>query len=418
MKKSLLVFLFFVSASHLSGLVLARQISVCPECRLRTIQSAIDRAESGDTIRVEQGVYEEYGLEVRKKLTLLGSGKAVIDGKNQGELLSIFADSCLIRGLVFKNVGTSFIKDQAAIRLVQCRGVIVENNTLEATFFGIYLQGTNNCTVRNNRIIGESENEAEAGNAIHIWKGKNAIVQDNYVTGHRDGIYFEFVDDSRITGNVSEFNLRYGLHFMFSNRDLYKGNVFRSNGVGVAVMFSNNIRMIDNTFDHNWGGASYGLLLKEISDGEMAYNRFTENTKGIYAEGANRLNIHHNDFIQNGWALDIQGNCIDNVIEKNNFIANTFEVATNSRYNRNTYAGNYWSQYRGADLDRNGIGDVPHRPVSLHSLIIRKIPAASILLHSFLVDVMEYTERLIPSLIPEDLADDSPSMKPITNDRD
>lgn len=402
----------------LPACLLAASHTACPACPLSSIKKAVETAEDGDTIIIKEGIYKEHGITVKKRLCLIGEGEAVIDGEGQGEILSVFAPGSVVRGLAFRNVGVSYVEDPAAIRLVRCEGCLVADNVLEDTFFGIYLQQSEGCTVRGNRIVGRAKQEASSGNAIHIWKGERILVENNYVSGHRDGIYFEFVDDSEIRGNTSEGNLRYGLHFMFSNRDVYEENTFRDNGAGVAVMFSRQIRMLGNTFDHNWGGASYGILLKEISDGEMACNTFRENTRGIYAEGANRLHIHHNDFLENGWALDVKGNCLDNRFEYNNFIANTFELTTNSRHNLNTYSNNYWSKYRGADLDRDGIGDVPYRPASLHALIIGKVPAASILLHSFFMEALDYAERLLPSLIPEQLVDEKPLMKPVRHDTD
>lgn len=410
--------LFLLSFFALSPFVRARTLPVCADCPLTSVKLAVAEAEAGDTILVKKGHYLESGIEIRRSMVLIGETGAVIDGGGNGEILTVTADSSSVKGLTIRNVGVSYVEDWAAIRLVNCRGCRVEDNVLEDTFFGIYLQQTEGCIIRNNRIVGNAKAEASSGNAIHIWKGDRILVEGNYVRGHRDGIYFEFVDDSEIRNNVSEYNVRYGLHFMFSNRDLYQGNTFRDNGVGVAVMFSRRIRMLDNTFEYNWGGAAYGILLKEISDGEMARNRFVENTRGIYAEGANRLHIHHNNFIENGWALDIQGNCLGNVFENNNFIGNTFEVITNTRYSQNTFTHNYWSHYRGADLDRDGYGDAPYRPVSLHALLIGRIPAASILLHSFLIDLMDYAEKLLPSLIPESLIDKYPRMKPIEYDPD
>jgi nitrous oxidase accessory protein len=111
--------------------------------------------------------------------------------------------------------------------------------------------------------------------------------------------------------------------------------------------------------------------------------------------------------------MDIKGNCLDNTISRNNFINNTFEVLTNSKTNLNTFNENYWSQYKGYDLNKDGLGDVPHRPVNLFALITKKIPAASILLHSFLTNSMEFIERLFPQFIPEQLKDEKPLMKPI-----
>jgi nitrous oxidase accessory protein len=252
--------------------------------------------------------------------------------------------------------------------------------------------------------------EANAGNAIHVWRGENIHIEKNTLSKHRDGIYFEFVDNSMIRDNTSVDNLRYGLHFMFSNHDRYENNIFRNNGSGVAVMFSDHIQMKKNQFLDNMGGASYGLLLKEISDGEISHNKFSNNTIALLAEGTNRLEISRNEFLFNGTALDIKGNSLDNVFEKNNFLANSFDVVTNTRYNRNSYHLNFWSRYSGYDLDRDGVGDQPYRPVSLFAKIIDEIPSASILLHSSITNLLEITEGIIPEIIPDKLRDDRPKM--------
>ncbi len=123
-----------------------------------------------------------------------------------------------------------------------------------------------------------------------------AIVYESWeilISGHRDGIYFEFVKHS-IWRNISEKNLRYGLHFMFSNNNAYYSNIFKNNGAGVAVMFSKELKMVNNYFEENWGDAAYGLLLKEISDGYIANNSFYKNTAGIFMEGTSRAEMLKN----------------------------------------------------------------------------------------------------------------------------
>ncbi|HKL04087.1 MAG TPA: NosD domain-containing protein, partial [Cryomorphaceae bacterium] len=262
-----------------------------------------------------------------------------------------------------------------------------------------------------NRIFGFFEDEASAGNAIHAWKCDSLSITNNRATRHRDGIYFEFVDNSVIARNTSKDNIRYGLHFMFSNDDSYEKNVFESNGAGVAVMFSHNIRMIGNTFVRNWGGASYGLLLKEISDGLIQGNVFVKNTIGILAEGANRLKLEMNTFKLNGTALDIKGNCLDNRIVQNDFIANTFDVVTNTKQNNNSFAENYWSTYTGYDRNKDGFGDVAFRPVNLFAKITHKVPSATFLLQSPFVKLIEMGEKIFPQFIPESLVDEKPRLK-------
>ena len=378
---------------------------------VRDLQSVFDEAESGDTLFLK-GLFKVSLLKVSKPLFIIGKDAEFVS-KDGDEILVIASDSVLVKNIVFKDVKASFLKDRAAIRLLEVQQVQVDNNQFINTFFGVYVQNSSNCIISNNSFQGKAGDEVHAGNAIHIWKAERIEVINNVAEGHRDGIYFEFVNQSFISGNVSKNNMRYGLHFMFSNYDIYENNQFENNGSGVAVMFSKHIRMLNNTFKENWGGASYGILLKEISDGVMKHNRFELNTVGVYAEGANRIQIDSNVFVRNGKALDIKGNCMDNKILNNNFLGNTFEVLTNSKGNLNFFEGNYWGQYSGYDLNKDGVGDVPHRPVNLFALITDKIPAASMLLHSPLVHGLDMAERIFPQLIPEQLIDKKPQMKPL-----
>ncbi len=394
----------------------AHTLEVKSNSDLSSIKKAIHLAQPRDTILVYPGIYQENLIEVNKPLVLEGVDFPIIDGKGGDEILIVTSDEVMIRGFVLKNIGPSFLKDRAAIRLNHVSQVRVENNRLNNTFFGIYLQNSTDCRVHSNIITGNANEEINAGNAIHVWKGKRIEITDNQVRHHRDGIYLEFVDQSLIKGNTSQFNMRYGLHFMFSNYDRYEDNVFENNGSGVAVMFSKHIKMVNNHFLENWGGASYGILLKEISDGLMVKNTFERNTVGVYAEGANRIKMENNTFLHNGKAMDIKGNCLNNEVLSNNFIGNTFEVLTNSKSNLNRFEGNYWSQYRGYDLDRDGVGDVPYRPVNLFALVTDRVPAAHMLLHSFLVNSLELAERLFPQLIPANLIDEKPKLKPINYD--
>lgn len=382
------------------------------DSELSEIKQGVALAEEYDTLFIHEGVYLENQIEIHKPLTIIGVNNPVIDSEGGDEIFVVFADSVRISGLTLKNVGVSYIEDRAAIKLNEVNGALIEDNLLVNAFFGIYLKNSSDCMIRNNIIKGEAEDEVRAGNAIHAWKSNGIEIIGNEVTNHRDGIYLEFVNGSLIKGNLSKNNMRYGLHFMFSNYDIYEDNTFERNGAGVAVMFSKHIRMINNVFTENWGGSSYGVLLKEISDGLLVDNIFERNTTGVYAEGANRILIENNDFYSNGRAMDIKGNCVDNKIVANNFIGNTFEVLTNSRSNLNHFEGNYWGQYKGYDLDKDGIGDVPHRPVNLFALVTDRIPAANILLHSFLVNGLEVAERLFPSMIPEHLIDEKPLIKP------
>jgi nitrous oxidase accessory protein len=142
----------------------------------------------------------------------------------------------------------------------------------------------------------------------------------------------------------------------------------------------------------------------------MEGNYFTKNTSAIFMEGANRIHMKRNVFENNGWALKIQASCADVILEYNNFIGNTFDVGTNGSLVLNQFKNNYWDKYEGYDLNKDKIGDIPYRPVSMYSMIVEKYPPAMILFRSFITTLLDKTEKILPSLTPENLKDNSPMM--------
>jgi nitrous oxidase accessory protein len=389
----------------------ARVIHVGAKQQYKNITAGLAAATNGDTVLVDAGHYAEKNLVITKRITVIGRNFPVLDGERKYEIVSIRADGVVFDGFRIVHSGISSLEDLSGIKIYDNKNVIIKNNILEDTFFGIYTQNGSSCTIENNRLTAFSKEEQQSGNGIHCWKSDNMRIIGNTITGHRDGIYFEFVKNSIITRNTSIKNIRYGLHFMFSNDYMYVGNIFSNNGSGVSVMFSNRIKMFSNYFEENWGDASHGILLKEISDGYMEGNHFSKNTSAIYMEGANRIYMKHNTFENNGWALKIQASCMDVVLERNNFIGNTFDVGTNGSLVQNTFNNNYWDKYEGYDLDKNRIGDIPYRPVSMYSMIVEKYPPAMVLFRSFITTLLDKTEKMLPSLTPENLKDNAPLMR-------
>jgi nitrous oxidase accessory protein len=401
--------LFFLSISVLAG---AKIIKVGPDEKVKTIKEGISLAKDGDTVKVAYGIYKEGSILINKPLVLIGINFPVIEGENKVENFVITGKNITLNGFVIKDSRRSSSNDYAAVSIIDATAIIIENNKILNAHFGIHIANSTYCTVKNNYIKSNAVSEQSAGNGIHIWKSDHMTIGKNNISGHRDGIYFEFVTESLIDNNVSENNIRYGLHFMFSHKNTYTHNTFRSNGTGVAVMYTHEVTMIENNFENNWGNASYGLLLKDITDSKLVNNHFTKNTIGIFIEGGNRLIIKQNSFNGNGWALKIQANCADNIITRNNFEHNTFDVSTNGTMVLSNFDHNYWDKYDGYDINKDGIGDVPYHPVSMYSMITEQNPGALILLRSFIVSLLDKAEKAIPSLTPQNLLDKQPSLKP------
>lgn len=392
----------------------AKTVKVGKTRTLKSVQQGIDLAKNGDTVLVDPGNYKEKNIIIQKSVCLKGIGYPVLDGENKYAIISIKASNATVEGFRLQHTGRSEIRDLGAIMIYDSYKVSALNNILEDTNFGIYVQNSKKCTIKDNAITAYGKDEVQSGNGIHCWRSDSLVIIGNKIKGHRDGLYFEFVKNSLIWRNVSTRNVRYGIHFMFSNHNTYVANIFEHNEAGVAVMYSHHIHMYNNLFLDNWGDAAYGILLKDITDSDISGNHFTKNTVGLHMEGCSRIKLYQNIFDRNGWAVKIQASCDNNDFTRNNFTSNTFDIGTNGSLVLNTFTGNYWDKYEGYDLFKDNIGDVPYHPVSMYSMIIDSNPAALMLFRSLIVSLLDKTEKILPGVTPENLKDNEPLMRPIS----
>lgn len=378
---------------------------------VNSISKAVEIAKPYDEIIIKSGIYAEGNIIITKPLKIVGFDNPVIDGESKFEIFTVHSDDVSISGLTFKNAGVNYLKENAAVRFENVKNGSVSDCKFFGNFFGVYLAKSNNCKVISNYFEAYGKKESSSGNGIHMWNCRENEVTGNKIIGHRDGIYLEFVKQTIIEKNYSAENLRYGLHFMFSDSCKYYKNHFEFNSAGVAVMYSRYVDMEENTFNNNWGAASYGLLLKDISKSTIRKNNFILNTAGIFIEGCNGSEFLFNHFEKNGWAIKLMANSTENTFSSNSFIANTFDVSTNSKQNFNLFHSNYWSKYDGYDLDKNGIGDIPYRPVKLYSIMAEQNKPSLILLNSLFIELLNIAESVFPSLTPETLLDNAPLMR-------
>lgn len=406
MKYVLLLIVLSVSYAY------AEKVRVYPASEA-AIAKAVRKAQPGDKLVITNGVYHETEVLIDKPLEIIAEGKVTIQSAKEGNLFIVRAHNVIIEGLTLMAVKQSFISDFAAIKIENAEYIKIADNTFVNNFFGIHASRMQWSFIINNRFQGTNRSEANSGNAIHLWNCRNIQVTGNKIQGHRDGIYLEFCRTILVQQNASWHNLRYGLHFMFSDSCYYAGNSFSNNGAGVAVMYSQSITMQNNNFLDNLGASSYGLLLKDIKNGTVEKNIFKGNTTGILLDGAVRIHCSGNTFNSNGWAVRLMANSEDNSFTGNNFLNNTFAIATNTRDNRAYFSGNYWDEYSGYDINKDGIGDTPHYPVSLFSIAIEKNPVLIVLIRSFFVNVLNAAERIAPALTPKNLYDAVPKMKVI-----
>ncbi|ADQ82827.1 nitrous oxide reductase family maturation protein NosD [Riemerella anatipestifer] len=380
--------------------------------RFSTIKSALQKANNGDTLMVYFGHYKEGNLNLDKSITLIGINYPVLDGEFRHEIVSFRSDYITLQGFKIINSGADEVRNIGAVRLYDSRFSVIRNNIFQNNYFGITVQRGERCLIENNKITtNRGISQESIGDGIHVWSSNEIWIKRNFISGHKDGIYLEKTNNSFIFKNLSLKNKRYGLHFMFSHNNVYTANVFRQNEAGVAVMYSRNVEMSYNKFLNNKGENVYGLLLKDLSFSKIKHNTFQNNSVGVFMDGSSKIDFYYNEFKDNGWGLRINANCIENKLFNNNFIANIFDVSTSGSIFLNTFKNNYWDKYEGYDIDKDGVGDIPFYPLSLYAVISEQNPMIMILFGTFFVELMNRSEKLMPSLTPDSFVDETPLIK-------
>lgn len=390
----------------------ARTIEVGEGKAFSSISAALHKAKAKDEILIYgKKIYKER-LVIQKPITLKGVGTPIIDGGQRGDVIKVNADNVTIEGLQIQNSARSSQVDYCGVHVKDAQFVTVRNCVFRKNQFSVMFQNCKNGLIANNNISSNITYNPIMGNAVHCWKSDNMHIIGNNIGHNRDGIYLEFVNNSHIDHNTVSGCARYGLHFMFSHFNVYNSNRFNHNQAGVAVMFAHNVEMINNTFEFNRGTSSYGLLIKELQYSTIKWNRFLDNTVGLLIDGGSDLNVHHNVIKNNGWGMRLISASTNDTIVHNNFLGNTFDMTTNVSYNRNNVNGNYWDKYEGYDLNKDGYGDVPFHPLSLFSMLAEQNENVLFFFHSFLMNLLDATEKVLPSITPDNYVDNYPHMNP------
>lgn len=406
----------FILGAFTVALADNRSVEVCAKCEHATIKSALEKSQNGDVILVKAGEYKEETLEITKSVSLIGEPGAILHHLGDGDTIAVHAPNTTIKGLKIVGSGKSTYHDFSSIKVSNTSGCIIAENEILDSQYGVMIANSNNCIISGNKILTKSIPVDLLGDGIHLWKTTDSKIMKNVVHGHRDGIYLEFAQVGEIFENTITGNHRYGLHFMFANDNVFRNNTFSRNDAGVAVMYSKRIKMLNNEYAENKGAASFGLLLKDISDSEIAENEFLGNTVAIFMEGSNRNNFYSNRFDKNGWAIRLLSSCDSNVFQGNAFLDNTLEVATNAQLNLNTFKRNYWARHKNVDLDQDGLVDLPYQPTSFSSYILEKYNISILLIGTPILQLLDWAEQMFPALSPVSLRDQEPLMQRSSGD--
>lgn len=387
----------------------AAEVKVVPGAG--TLASAIAGSSSGDVLVLADGAYKGP-VTIDRSLTLTGPTDAVIDGEGNGTVVTITADDVSIRGLTVTGSGKRNADLDSGIKIVKgADRARIEGVTLIDNMHGVDVHGGLNAVVRGNTIIGrQNERMNERGNGFYVWNAPGTVIEDNTVRYGRDGIFSNASRNGTYRNNVFR-DLRFAVHYMYTNDSEVSGNVSVGNHLGYAIMYSRRVVVKDNL---SLGDREHGLMLNYANDADVSGNLVRGGAKKCtFIYNAHKNLIYRNRFEGCGIGIHFTAGSERNILTENGFIGNKEQVKyVGTRHVEWSFEGrgNYWSDHPAFDLNGDGIADGVYRPNDLMDHILWSQPAAALLTGSPAVQLVRWSQKSFPATLPGGVLDSFPLM--------
>ena len=431
-----------VLAAGTPGFAVAETIKAVPE---QPLQVLLDRAQDGDIIELAPGEYNG-AIRIERRVVLSGKPGAVLNGGGAGNVVTVTVPDVTIRGVTIRGSGRDLEKMDSGVFLEKtAQRALVENNRFEGNLYGIYVHGATGSRVLNNIVDGiQGGRRNDAGNGVSVWNAPDVTIAGNSFRYGRDGIFTISSRKDRFLDNRFE-QVRFAVHYMYTNDSEVSGNVSVGNHVGYAIMFSNRLIIRNNISDRD---RDYGMLFNYANyaeiDGNWVNGGSLDNIVSRRDEGPAEergmlpeskpepglrsgpgkcvfiYNTNHNKFRNNwfercGIGVHFTAGSEGNEITGNAFVGNRNQVkyvGTRDLDWSKGGRGNYWSDNPAFDLNGDGIADTAYRPNDLVDRVLWTAPAAKVLINSPAVQVLRWAQAQFPALYPGGVVDTRPLIAP------
>lgn len=310
-----------------------------------SIQEAINKSSSGDTIYVYKGIYSE-SINIYKKINLVAEKGAVLDYNNEDDIITINADGCRINGFIIRNCSGRIYFGIDIEKNVD--DIVIENNVFRNNSGNsIYLYYTSGIKILNNTfyddgifIVGKKTN----------WDSHTIL--NNTVNGLPIFYY-----KNKVNLNISGLVCGQIILANCSNSIIRDNNVFNSK-VGIYLGFCNNNTVIRNNFINN----IFGIRLQYSDGNNIKDNSFKDNDYGVYIQHSHENIVSMNNISNsNVDGCHLCCDSKDNIIFMNNFFFNQVNAddVLGNFWNKDKL-GNFWDDYSGFDKNGDYIGDLAY----------------------------------------------------------
>ena len=273
-----------------------------------SLQGAINRADSGDTIIVKGGVYRE-SLNLTRPITLEGKGRPLLDGSAIGNAITISANGAKVSGFEIRTTR------RTGVHILSGENII-ENNSISGCLDGIRLEGAHSNTIASNDINNNT-------NGITLYSSNDNLIQNCDI---RDN-------------NINEES-DCGIFLVYSSRNIIQDNQLRNNGdTSISLRSASSNAIINNTvIENDW----YGISLSESSNqNHIAFNNASNNNDaGVYLDGSRNNRLLGNRAMDNSKGIYLSYDSNDNILEENYLCQNEKGLYLANHASNNTIVGN------------------------------------------------------------------------------
>ena len=375
------------------------------------LQALVDRAAPGQRLAIPPGTYEG-DLVIDRQVHLVGRGLPLLLGSGRGSVVRVRADGVTIEGFAIDGRGGGDLGDDSSGIHIAAKRVAVRGCRISNTLFGVYLREADSTTVADCVIRGiAGKAPGEKGSGIHVWNTQGFTLTRNEIIDVRDGFYIQSSSHGLISRNTAR-DLRYGLHYMFSDDNRFEDNLFENGAAGTALMYSKRIVFRRNRFLHNRGFASVGLLFKACEDVVAEDNVIGDNARGVFLEGSYRNVFRRNLIASSDVAVVLYDSDGWHRFEENSFVANLSPLLLVGRRTDTRFERNFWSDNDEPDLDGDGISDRPYQLVNVFDHLRGNLSAADLMTRSFAAVAIGAAERAFPIVTPVAVFDAHPLARP------
>ncbi len=301
------------------------------DLHVRNITEAINNVTENGTLYVWEGTYNET-LTINKSINIVGNGtgSTIIDGGENGSVITVNADNVSISGFT------------------------IQNSSNSSGSAGIQING--NHTTVSNTTISDSWNGIICGN--RSFPTTNNTFENNTFTNNSDGAGILVTNTSDGTS--------------------IRNNTFQHNYDGVKVT-SDNITIDNNTIQNS---TNNGINLEDSNDSTITNNICNQNQYGIVLNNTNVITIHTNNvsdntkaglFFTDTYNTTTYNNYLDNINQtlfsglNIDTVWNTTKTSGTNIIGGNYLGGNYWSDYNGYDTDGDGLGNLNYTINQTHN---------------------------------------------------